>query len=243
MTLLAGQHCPLCSHDNWLSTFIVEPLILQCMKHNVLLSWLWESELSYEEYYSDVAQFHTATQIEEGFPSSVDRHREHLAASQSRMAIYIELIGKDKFFLDVGAGTGAFVEEATCFWWQGSGIDSCRTIALERGLLYGSWSDVEKIQCYDVITLHDVLEHLTRPQECLMHLKECLAPGGSLVVEMPLWENQGTEWRHIRPKQHICLYSKEAFEELASRCGLKVQAFWKPCDGKLDKGVWILKAS
>src|SRR4029078_6124130 len=135
----------------------------------------------YEIYYSNIEKFHTMQQVQEGFVPSAQRHGEHLLASKSRMDIYKALIGHKKMFCDVGAGTGAFVEAALIEGWQGIGYDLCVGISPYIHLVTrGSYRDVQGT--YDVITLHDVLEHTTDPADVLCALKDNLNPDGVLVI-------------------------------------------------------------
>src|SRR5579871_5829830 len=113
----------------------------------------------------------------------------------------------------------------------------------DRPTQQGSWP--EAAPAWDVISLHDVFEHLTCPHDCLEHLMRCLTPGGVLIIEMPEWDSphqrqEGWQWRHIKPRSHLCLYSRAGAEALFEQHGLQVDAFWRPLRGSLGKAVWAL---
>lgn len=93
--------------------------------------------------------------------------------------------------LDIGCGTGEFLEAATRRGWEVSGVElSVRAarLAREKGL---------DVRCctlssapyaggsFDAITCLDVLEHVADPLQDLQRARELLAPRGLLVMRVP----------------------------------------------------------
>jgi len=214
------------------------------------LSWVWESEAQYEDFYAGNG-FHFEQQSAEGFQDTIERESEHLFASRNRIALYMAtlLLNPSCSILDVGAGGGAFIEACKDNRLNCIGIEPCKRLVdyahtQARLMDCGTWKDVRG--SYDLITLHDVLEHLTRPLDCLKHLKRCLKPNGAIVVEMPELYSEHHyanwfEWRHFRPKQHVCLYSRWAAEKLFDTIGLTMITFHRPMLGRLGKATYILR--
>lgn len=242
--MVTGIQCPICG-----GTGEKFGEVRRCVGrgHDVLLSFVWKDEEDYERYYADISQFHTAQQIEEGFPETKARDTEHYKAALYRLNIYsVFLKGLEgKSLLDIGAGSGAFVRAASSppHCMGAYGIEPCSNLVSwakerDRNVYRGEWKDAEGD--WDLITLHDVLEHLTQPLDCLKYLAGLLTDDGRIVVEMPEWRGQGENWRHIRPKQHICLFNRAAGETLFDMAGLEVMAYWRPLSGKLDKAAWLL---
>lgn len=219
-----------------------------CEYGGSLLSWQWPDESEYHAFYQDIACYHSSQQVEEGFAVSKERDSEHFTASVSRARIlsaHTELGD----LLDVGCGTGAFVEAAYRQGFNSFGLEPCVDLARwamtkGRKVKPGSWHDVAGT--WDVITLHDVLEHLTKPLECLVWLASHLKPYGTIVVEMPEYDSphqraEGVEWKHIRPRQHLWLPSKAAAEALFAKAGLEPVVWHRPLGGALGKCVWFLQ--
>lgn len=211
----------------------------------VALSWTWESVAEYEAWYADPTAYHVDEQIENGQPSCMARVFDSLDAAEERLqllACYKPQRGLVKL-LDVGAGNGAFVYAAKKAGYIADGVDPN---PLAPFIYKGYWSSVT--DWYGVITLHDVIEHLPDPRACLLHLQQNLAKGGVVVIQTPEWDGPdqrraGELWRHIRPRQHLCLYSRGAAEQLYAECGLEVIGFHRPKRGAIGQMVhYVQKA-
>ena len=234
-SLPIGQRCPLCNQarcDVW-----------RCANDHapVLLSWQWADgvagELEYEAWYSDPTAYHVTEQEDQGQLPLEQRYEECRIAARKRLELIRQLHPCGRM-LDVGAGNGAFVDQAQEWCHSAEGIDPAPCGGVSN-VQRGTWRHVTPE--YDTITLFDVLEHLTRPQECLTHLKACLAKDGLVVVEMPEYMGTGDWQKHIRPKQHVCLYSRGAAEELFQRAGLTPILWYRPLNGSIGKCSWFLK--
>ncbi|MGJ8624913.1 MAG: class I SAM-dependent methyltransferase [Yoonia sp.] len=74
--------------------------------------------------------------------------------------------------------------------------------------------------CYDVIGIFDVLEHVEHDIESLGALAERLAPGGKIVMTVPafpsLWSHHDVTHHHFRR------YTRASLAERAEKAGLKV---------------------
>lgn len=253
-TAPAGERCPLCGGAGgvvWEKNGA--PLRLcSCVEGGTLLAWAFPSERAYEALYRRPRAYHVREQRAEGQVESYLRDAEHLAAAYSRVSILTELHGecpRSCTLVDIGSGMGGFVQAAREAGYQAFGLEpspDARDWANAHGrpTSYGDWRALHPT--WDIVTLHDVFEHLTRPLSCLRHIAGCLAPTGILIIEAPEWDGprqreEGWNWRHIRPRQHVCLYSRGSAEALFERAGFQVRAFWRPVAGTLGKASWLLK--
>lgn len=239
----AGMFCPLCQCPG------SEGELRECSSGHppVLLSWVWglgkESVAQYEAMYTDPTAYHLTEQIEGGQKAYTDpeRYQEAAIASVHRINFIHALIGTDRCqkIMDIGSGNHAFVRVCQLNYHEAYGIDPN---PLSESCLAGGWEDVKGK--YDIITMHDVFEHIIQPEACLLHLGDCLADGGMLVIEMPEYLAPSRAWeRHIRPRQHPVLYSREAAELLYARAGYYVTAFTRPLKSSLGKmSHYLLKA-
>jgi SAM-dependent methyltransferase len=94
--------------------------------------------------------------------------------------------------LDVGCGYGFFLEEMARRNWQVDGIEISATGRVyarekfglnvsDRPLPRSDWQD----NCYDVITLFYVIEHLQDPKSLLGEVRRLLRTGGLLLLRWP----------------------------------------------------------
>jgi len=93
--------------------------------------------------------------------------------------------------LDIGCGTGDFLVRAREAGWDATGVElSARAAAhaRDRGLHVRTGSVVEQgfpSDCFNVVTLWDVLEHLPDPRREIREVYRILKLGGILVVRVP----------------------------------------------------------
>ena len=132
--------------------------------------------------------------------------------------------------LDVGCGEGTRLEALAALGFADlSGIDPF--LPAERvgrtasgiNLMRGGLSSADRH--YDLITMHHSLEHVEEPGRLLEQARDRLAPGGRVLVRIPLlqpwaWERYGTHWAQLDPPRHFYLFTVEAFLGLAERAGL-----------------------
>ena len=123
-----------------------------------------------------------------------------------------------KKLLDVGCGSGILLEASKKYNFQSIGIEPSKWLfkkAIRRGLNVrcGVLEDIPNTQKFDVITLADVIEHVTNPMEIFEQIKSRLNPKGigvlvtpnvdSLMAKILRWK-----WWHYRVA-HVGYFSKK----------------------------------
>lgn len=142
-----------------------------------------------------------------------------------------------KSLLDVGAGSGVLVEAAINNGFDAVGIEPSKWLAetaAKRGLpVYnGILPHSEVKQKFSVITLIDVIEHVTDPFGVMQSIHNQLEDNGLVFVVTPDVASLcarilGFRWWHYRIA-HISYFNKKTLRIIANRAGFDVVAFSRP---------------
>jgi SAM-dependent methyltransferase len=157
----------------------------------------------------------------------------------SRPLGYIEWLkeaglGPDVAVLDVGCGQGK-----TLLCMALGGLRPCDGVDpfIDATIRYRSGATVHKLDLrafaeasptrYDLIMFHHSLEHLVDPGEALRLAASLLAPGGRILIVVPVagsaaWELYRENWCNLDAPRHIHLLTRPAMEILAKDAGLEV---------------------
>ncbi|CAM4166459.1 bifunctional 2-polyprenyl-6-hydroxyphenol methylase/3-demethylubiquinol 3-O-methyltransferase UbiG [Flavobacterium antarcticum] len=132
--------------------------------------------------------------------------------------------------LDIGAGTGHFLELAQKNKWIVTGIEpnlGARNMASEKGISF-----VDNIQSlannsFDVITMWHVLEHVYDLDEQIKELKRVLKPDGVLVIAVPNFRSFDARyykrfWAAYDVPRHLWHFSKKSIKLLFQEKQMKV---------------------
>lgn len=162
--------------------------------------------------------------------------------------------------LDVGSGHGWFLDVAAAAGARAEGLEPDGLIAKasrERGLLVstgyfpeGARQDV----VFDVISFHDVLEHIQDVNSALSACRERLVAGGLLVVVAPdaggalfllarilaafrLAGPLERLWQRGYPSPHVSYFDRSTLTRLASRNGFR-RLLCVPLPSFMPRGLW-----
>jgi SAM-dependent methyltransferase len=136
--------------------------------------------------------------------------------------------------LDAGAAGGAFVLEAREAGFAAQGIEPAPAFArharetLGVDVRDGRLEDLAGAgETWDVITLWHVLEHVPDPVGALRILRDVLAPGGVVVLEVPNVDSTaarmlGVGWTHLDPEAHVSHFGPATLRVALERAGLRV---------------------
>ncbi len=134
--------------------------------------------------------------------------------------------------LDVGCHIGVFLEIAQERGWEAWGVEPSRWAAGEarsRGLqvIDGTLDDVHLAgESFDVITMWDVIEHLTDPLRELRESHRLLKKGGligihTMNIESPLARLMGPRWPWLM-EMHLYYFSPRTLGEMLRKAGFTV---------------------
>ena len=136
--------------------------------------------------------------------------------------------------LDIGSGYGYFRHalEQNGFTHSGIEISNHARYMASRLYKYDTFSGTlnshyEKLNChYDLITLWDVIEHVSDPISLLKEAYWCLRPGGFLVVktpniDCPEAEMFGSLFYSFR-REHLVYFSNNSLQSYAKQAGFSI---------------------
>jgi SAM-dependent methyltransferase len=148
--------------------------------------------------------------------------------------IALKQIKKTDKVLDVGCGSGKFLEKLAELNIEGYGLefnDNAIVECLKKGFDVKKQSVEEHCKdfknFYDVVCHFQVLEHIVDPQEFIADCIKLLKPGGKLIVGVPnnnpyLFKNDKYHTLNL-PPHHMGLWSREALASLGKYNNLEVE--------------------
>lgn len=183
------------------------------------------------EFYQ--REYHTSHQKEIGLQTYQDRYEHDCGVARVRLLEYKNILDSGSRILDVGCSNGSFVDTCNNSGFSCEGIDLIEGLKDKPNYHFGELTKANLPEShFDVITMHDVLEHLVGP---VCYLKECLRiikPTGCLVVDYPDYHVEAGlhHWRKI---QHLWYHNVHQLNNMLSFSGFHVEEVRKPIKSKL----------
>ena len=180
-----------------------------------------------EEYIS-----HSDTK--KGFVNNLYHSVRKRTLQQKRRLIESHTGKKTGTILDVGAGTGAFLNTMKNAGWNCSGIEPDETARKNARELYNlDLKEAKELftlpsKSFDAITLWHVLEHVHRLHTYVEQLKNLLAVNGKLFIAVPNYTSAdakmyGEFWAAYDVPRHLYHFSPKSMEILLNAHGLKLE--------------------
>jgi 2-polyprenyl-3-methyl-5-hydroxy-6-metoxy-1,4-benzoquinol methylase len=136
--------------------------------------------------------------------------------------------------LDVGCGCGAFLAGMRNRGWETLGIEpnsQAATYAREELSLEIKNATLENVnlesESFDLVTMWNVLEHLSGPQDALYRISETLKPGGILVFAVPSTKSYdlkifGKYWAGYDIPRHLYVFPTETLKDMVKKAKLEI---------------------
>jgi 2-polyprenyl-3-methyl-5-hydroxy-6-metoxy-1,4-benzoquinol methylase len=229
------------SHNVRLEAEIDKKIIIQNYKH--------ECNIDVSRYFIDIDSVKIYKCEDTGykfyFPLNLSGDAEFYEDLQKNLSSYysawkwenkiaLKFIKNTDKVLDVGCGSGKFLEKLSGFNIEGFGLefnDKAIIECLKKGFDVKKHSVEEHSKdyknFYDVVCHFQVLEHIVEPQEFIVDCVKLLKPGGKLIVGVPnnnpyLFKNDKYHTLNL-PPHHMGLWSGEALAALGKYNNLKVE--------------------
>lgn len=235
MNLENLTHCPLCQSTEFTNELVATDYttshesfqIQKCTKcHFVFTNPRPSAEAIGKYYQSDSYISHT-----DGGKSILDK--VYLMARNFTLRWKEQLVLKQHAqgeLLDVGCGTGEFINHMKKAGWQVTGMEPTegpRAKASEKiqNRIYSSLQEIN--QSFDVITLWHVLEHVHDLNETVIKIKSLIKENGTIFIAVPNHESPDAKvyqsyWAAYDVPRHLWHFSKTTMKHLMTKQGLKV---------------------
>lgn len=143
-------------------------------------------------------------------------------------------LGSEARVLDVGCGTGkTLLNMALGGFPEPTGVDpfisetlrySCGVTIHKAGLEEFAHGHAAS---FDLVMLHNSLEHMTDPLATLIAVESLLAAGGRVLIAIPVadswaWRHYREHWFALDPPRHIHLLTRRSMDILALEAGLRI---------------------
>jgi len=225
---MQGPVCPVCG-SNELSPFVTAKGVRD---KNVYRIFLCSScHLGVSDYAVDYP-------FELNFPERITKGLRMLEDIYIYFRWYQELrwlkkyIPSGSYILDIGCGDGIFIKICNRHGYFAEGVEKTkgsRTIAFGETKIYEL--DVEEDglpdKLYDCITMFHALEHLKRPVDVLIKIKDILKKDGKIVVQVPnldSWQFKffRGKWFHLFMPFHRYHFTTEALMKILRKAGYEI---------------------
>jgi SAM-dependent methyltransferase/glycosyltransferase involved in cell wall biosynthesis len=139
--------------------------------------------------------------------------------------------------LDVGCGSGALLRALRAQGFTNlTGVDPFIAQPVREPHLRIEKCELRDLTgSFDLVMLHHSLEHVPNPREQLRAAAARLAPGGALLLRIPIadgsgWRMYGTHWFALDAPRHLVIPSRASLQQFAQTCGLELEHMY--CDSE-----------
>lgn len=237
------NNCPVCHSTDLKDIFRVKDhavsgesfLIIECNSCSLRFTQDIPDELSIAPYYKS-EDYISHTNTSKGFINRLYHFVRKRTLKRKRKLIQKTTGVKTGKLLDVGSGTGSFVNEMKRYGWETTGLEpdtDARRIAKETYDL--DLTDIKELyqletNGFDAITLWHVLEHVHDLQACAAQLKTLLKKNGKLFIAVPNYTSADEKiykeyWAAYDVPRHLYHFSPRSMQVLMERNGLKIMQY------------------
>jgi len=166
-----------------------------------------------------------------------DEGREERGLQMRKILEQVRQLESGRRLLDVGAGSGILVEQALEMGYRSAGVEPSRWLqqaADQRDLpvVLGTLPHPAVHGPFDVVTVIDVIEHVSDPVALLAEARRLLGPEGLVVIVTPdvgsfAARLMGWKWWHFRVA-HIGYFDRKTLGLALEKAGLRIVKLTRP---------------
>jgi SAM-dependent methyltransferase len=224
--------CPVCQSPNAKSLYLFKGAdVVECHHCSTVYVPMPAPEFTSmytEDYYANEGQ-------SSGYHSYRAEFTSHLITFGKRLEDTEKLRdGRQGRLLDVGCALGHLGETARRRGWDVYVTDVSEYAVLEARSgfgLNGFISAPDKISVkpgrFDLITMYDVIEHLSHPLDLMKGVRQALASDGLVHITTPDISSlsaklMGRHWYHLKPNEHLIYFTPSTLRLALETSGFEV---------------------
>lgn len=240
MSLVIYSTCPVCGSADFRDVFPVKDYtvsgksfpVVECNNCSLRFTQQAPDAASIGPYYKS-EDYISHTDTSKGFINQLYRWVRRRTLKKKRKLVQRFSGLKAGQLLDVGSGTGAFVNDMKQHGWGVMGLEpdeGARGVA--QKLYKIELKDINEfyslpVNSFDVISFWHVLEHVHELSAYVMHLKKLLKENGRLVIAVPNYTSKDASiykqyWAAYDVPRHLYHFSPRSMQVLMEKYGLKI---------------------
>ena len=229
------RNCLLCNSETSSEIFKIDGFSYhECLKCNSIYTKPHLREYVLDDLYSDgTYQVYQDRLVKKG-----KEIRKSILEERKYSQIKKFMKKKSPILLDIGCGSGTFLDICKKNGFQVEGVDpspSVKQTVLKDyniNVHQGDFNKIKFSENFDIITMWGVLEHMSDPILTMKNIKKILKKDGMLIFEVPsancfvskyLKKYNFSPTRYIESGRHNIFFSIEAIREIAESLKLKVE--------------------
>jgi 2-polyprenyl-3-methyl-5-hydroxy-6-metoxy-1,4-benzoquinol methylase len=172
------------------------------------------------------------------------RETTYGVANGPKYELIAKWIGKNKRVLDVGCGTGGFLERLTANGNHVIGVELSQenygAVSRKERVYFGDFLKIQIKESFDIVLFGDVLEHMYHPDEAIEKAKRLAEEMIVCVPNSDFWGARLLRFFGVRKmrsgildRTHVYIFNRRIIEKMIRDNGLEIVEFSSPAPKKL----------
>jgi 2-polyprenyl-3-methyl-5-hydroxy-6-metoxy-1,4-benzoquinol methylase len=186
--------------------------------------------------YYQVSNYISHSDTQEGLINKMYHLVRNITLKKKQQLIVNQTKKKTGEILDIGCGTGAFLNTMQQNGWSITGLEPDEIAVANAKAKYGiAAQSPDRLfdfpeKKFDAITMWHVLEHVHQLHDYIECLKKILKDDGTIFIAVPNYtaadaEHYKSFWAAYDVPRHLYHFSPKSMEKLLAKHGLKIKSF------------------